>query len=138
MARGAPPGNAGMTSKTTTLIVLFVIGVLALPIVLQKINEKGPPPVTREKYDLIMSGMTYRDVVEVLGREGIPINMTIEEARKQRGLEGHLYINHPNSQFQAYGWKNKKGKASGSDTRIFVFFIDGRVAGKKQIGLDAY
>ena len=80
--------------------------------------------------------MTYSQVVEVVGREGIEVPMTIEEAMELDDVEGRLLGNMGRGNFTVMGWKNTLGDARGSDPRIFIMFADGMVVAKKQVGLE--
>ena len=104
--------------------------------VIKKLNETPLRPITRAEFDYIAPGMRYPSVVKTFGREGIKMNMSMEEMMALKGVEGRIYSGRRYRTFEVYAWKNTKGDATGDDPRIFIAFVDGGMAAKYQYGLE--
>lgn len=115
------------------IIGLIVLGVLAAPLLLG--DSSRLEKITLEQYKQIGFGIDYYKVVELLGRDGILMPMTIEEAMELKTVEGKLRRKHGGQNFKVYGWKNTKGNASGRKARCIVMFANRKVVAKMQVGL---
>ena len=115
------------------IIGLIVLGVLAAPLLLG--DRSGLEKITLEQYRKVGTGLTYFEVVEILGRDGILMPMTIKEAMELENVEGSLLVRHGGQNFQVYGWKNTKGNASRGEARCFVMFANGQVVARMHVAL---
>jgi len=112
----------------------ILIGLLCLPLILADDGEENK--ITYAKFDTVQLGHRYPQVADILGRDGILMDMTYDEANKLKGVVGRLLGKMERQDFRVYGWKNSKGSARGNAPRIFIMFANGKVVAKKQVGLE--
>lgn len=124
-----------MKPKYVAIGGIIIIALLAAPLMLSGNRTEGTR-LTWDLYDRIQISHTYNQVKNIIGRDGIPMEMTIEEAMDLDDVDGRLLGIHGRQGFQVYGWKNTKGSARGGDARIIVMFANEKVVAKKQIGLE--
>jgi len=82
-----------------------------------KTEEKQENKITLEKFNKIETGMSYEQVVEIIGEEGT----TLSETNISNNEKYHTVI---------YSWKAENGIANAN-----VTFQGGKVISKAQIGL---
>jgi hypothetical protein len=124
-----------MKPKHAIIGAAVILGVLAIPM-LMSARKTLEPPVDINIYSQIQYTSTYPAIVDLIGREGIQVPMTIEKAMELKNIEGRLLGRMGNEGFEVYAWKNTRGTARGNDPRIYVFFANGRVVAKTQVGLN--
>ena len=115
--------------KALVVVAVVVLVVLALPFLLrggkEGVNPKeaaSSPVVTLDEYNRVKEGMTYEEVVRIIGVEG---KLTTEHNSKQT-VFGQQF----GSQLRNYRWEN--------DPMSFVSlgFTDGKVRSKFMHGLE--
>ena len=98
----------------TAVVSIAIIAIAVIIILLIVLPNAGSNGLTYEKYARISNGMTYSQVVDILGDDG--------ELTSSAGVSGYT--------LQYYSWTNASG------TRVVVVgFENGRVCAKSQIGL---
>lgn len=115
-------------------IGLAVLAVILVPVLMA--DRSNPNPVTMEKYERIIINDSLAKVESIIGRPGILMVLSVEDAMEMKGVEGRLYKGLARKNWQVYGWKNTRGNATGSSKRIIVMFTEDRMVAKMQAGLD--
>ena len=123
-----------MQPKQVAIGGAILLGLLCLPLIFG--DKGGTNDITLEKYDTIQLSHRYATVRDIIGRDGILTGMTYEEAANLKNVTGRLLGKMARQDFRVYGWKNSKGSARGNAPRIFIMFANGKVVGKKQVGLE--
>lgn len=91
-----------------------------LSLVLAIACNTGSNVVSKAEYDQISTGMSYKQVVAIIGAEGT------ELARSgMQGVPGVM----PNMTFTTYAWQNADG------SNMNAVFVNGEVTTKAQFGL---
>ena len=119
--------NCGKTQTNNALILIAVVIIVLLSIGIavstaDSTNSVSSQPeiqnndkITLEKFNQIQTGMTYQQVVEIIGEEG---TLSTESS-------------YSNQTMQIYYWYAKNGISNTT-----VTFMNGKVTAKSQIGLD--
>lgn len=99
--------------RSATVLVLLFIAVWAL-------NTRGKDVVSKAKYNAIQSGMSYNEVVEIIGKQGDENASSVVP-----GVSGVM----PSINTQMYSWINWDG------SNMNAMFQNGKLINKAQFGL---
>lgn len=101
-------------------VMLFFAVMIVIAIVSDGGGDKDEAGImTMDKFNAIQNGMTYEEVVEIVGGEG--------EMSSSAGSDDGTIAN-----VAIYVWKGNGGITSNAN----VTFIEGKVSGKAQLGLE--
>lgn len=121
--------NCGAKRPKGWIIAIVVVALLCIVIAAMAISGEGGTDtptttepeteyITMDEYNQIKNGMTYEQVVKIIGCEG--------KLATSSEIGG--------STSQTYGWSSRD--LGGVTYGATVVFIDGKVTGKTQVGLD--
>lgn len=100
-------------------VFLIFAALIVIAITVGGEDEDEAGIMTMEKFNAIQTGMTYEEVVEIVGGEG--------EMSSSAGSDDGTIAN-----VAIYVWKGNGGITSNAN----VTFIEGKVSGKAQLGLE--
>lgn len=122
--------NCGAKRPKGWIIAIVVVALLCIVIVAMAISGEGGTDtptttepeteyITMDEYNQIKNGMTYEQVVKIIGCEG--------KLATSSEIGG--------STSQTYGWSSRD-LGGGTTYGATIIFVDGKVTGKYQTGLD--